>query len=394
MFFQTLDDKNECVGVFVDGQLHFEDLPTGLTKTWKYASYLEDQDVEYVSLYCLGKDLSEACPRHLKDDFEKITNELKAFLVSFQESKISLEDNCFFDLVPERFLLEYCDIKNKITEYVFETYPKPANYDFLLSLAKAIEEISQRRLEINIRCLDKQLAEVRTRKFIKKLSKNNKRICYNIAGTKTGRLTTTKSSFPILTLDKKYRGVIVPKNDWLLELDFNAAELRTFLALSQVKQPDEDIHEWNIKNVFCEDIDRDVAKTKAFAWLYNSKAKNEKLEKVYKRAEIMDKFWDGENVNTVFNRKMPASRHHALNYIIQSTSSDLFLRRMVAINDRLRGMNSFISFSIHDSLVIDLDQNERHILSELVDIFENTDLGNFKANVSVGKNFADMRKIQ
>lgn len=394
MFFQTLDDKNECVGVFVDGQLHFEDLPTGLTKTWKYASYLEEQDVEYANLYCLGKDLSEACPEYLKDDFEKITNELKAFLVSFQESKISLEDNCFFDLVPERFLLEYCDIKNKITEHVFETYPRPANYDFLLSLTKAIEEISQRRLEINIRCLDKQLAEVRTRKFIKKLSKNNKRICYNIAGTKTGRLTTTKSSFPILTLDKKYRGVIVPKNDWLLELDFNAAELRTFLALSQVKQPDEDIHEWNIKNVFCEDIDRDVAKTKAFAWLYNSKAKNEKLEKVYKRAEIMDKFWDGENVNTVFNRKMPASRHHALNYIIQSTSSDLFLRRMVAINDRLRGMNSFISFSIHDSLVIDLDQNERHILSELVDIFENTDLGNFKANVSVGKNFADMRKIQ
>ena len=394
MFFQTLDNKSECVGVFAEGKLHFDDLPTNLTKTWKYAPYLDDKDIEYASLYCLGKDLADVCPDDLKDDFEKITNELKAFLVSFQESKISLEDNCFFDLVPERFLLEYCDIKNKITEHVFETYSRPANYDFLLSLAKTIDEISQRRLEINIRCLDKQLAEVRTRKFIKKLSKNNKRICYNIAGTKTGRLTTTKSSFPILTLDKKYRGVIVPKNDWLLELDFNAAELRTFLALSQVKQPDEDIHEWNIKNVFCEDIDRDVAKTKAFAWLYNSKAKNEKLEKVYKRAEIMDKFWDGENVNTVFNRKMPASRHHALNYIIQSTSSDLFLRRMVAINDRLRGMNSFISFSIHDSLVIDLDQNERHILSELVDIFENTDLGNFKANVSVGKNFADMRKIQ
>jgi DNA polymerase I-like protein with 3'-5' exonuclease and polymerase domains len=290
--------------------------------------------------------------------------------------------------------LEYCDIKNKITEHVFETYPKPANYDFLLSLAKTIDEISHRRLEINIRCLDKQLASVRTRKFIKKLSKNNKRVCYNIAGTKTGRLTTTKSSFPILTLDKKYRGVIVPKNDWLLELDFNAAELRTFLALSQVKQPTEDIHEWNIKNVFCEDIDRDTAKTKAFAWLYNSKARNEKLEKVYRREEIMNKFWDGENVITIFNRKIPASKHHALNYIVQSTSSDLFLRRLVAINERLKGMNSFVTFSIHDSLVIDLDENERHVLSELVEIFQNTDLGNFKANVSVGKNFAEMRKIQ
>jgi hypothetical protein len=93
MLFQTLDDKNECVGVFVDGQLHFEDLPTGLTKTWKYASYLEDQDVEYASLYCLGKDLSEVCPEHLKDDFDRITTELKAFLVSFRECKISLEEN-------------------------------------------------------------------------------------------------------------------------------------------------------------------------------------------------------------------------------------------------------------------------------------------------------------
>ena len=394
MFFQTLDNKNECVGVFAEGKLYFDDLPADLTRTWKYASHLDGRQVEYANLYCLGKDLADVCPDHLKADFEKITEQLKAFLVSFKESKISLDENCFFDLVPERFLLEYCDIKNKITEHVFKSYPKPANYDFLLSLAKTIEEISQRRLEINIRCLDKQLADVRTRKFIKKLSKNSKKVCYNIAGTRTGRLTTTKSSFPILTLDKKYRGVIVPKNDWLLELDFNAAELRTFLALSQVKQPEEDIHEWNIKNVFCEDIDRAVAKTKAFAWLYNSKARNEKLEKVYKREEIMDKFWDGEYVSTVFNRKMEASRHHALNYIIQSTSSDLFLRRLIAVNDRLEGFNSFVSFSIHDSLVIDLDEEERHILPELVDIFENTDLGSFKANVSVGKNFAEMRKIQ
>ena len=394
MLFQTLDDKNECVGIFAEGELYFDTLPEGLDGTWRYAPYLEDQDVEYASLYCLGKDLAEVCPESLQPRFEKITSELKAFLTSFQESKISLNENCFFDLVPKRFLLEYCDVKNKITEHVFKTYPKPGNYDFLLSLTKTLEDIKSRKLKTNIRCLDKQLSNPRTRQFIKKMSKNNKRVCYNIAGTKTGRLTTTKSSFPILTLDKKYRGVIIPSNDWLLELDFNAAELRTFLALSQVKQPAEDIHEWNIKNVFCEDIDRDTAKTKAFAWLYNSKARNEKLEKVYRREEIMNKFWDGENVITIFNRKIPASKHHALNYIVQSTSSDLFLRRLVAINERLKGMNSFVTFSIHDSLVIDLDENERHVLSEIVEIFQNTDLGNFKANVSVGKNFAEMRKIQ
>lgn len=394
MFFQTLDDKNECAGVFADGQLYFDEFPIGLSKTWKYAPYLENNDIEYANLYCLGKDLADVCPEELKDDFEKITRELKAFLVSFRECKISLEENCFFDLVPKRFLLEYCDIKNKITEHVFQTYPKPANYDFLLSLTKTLEQIKQNKLNVNLRFLDSQLASPRTRQFIKKISKNNKSISYNIAGTKTGRLTTTKNSFPILTLDKKYRGIIIPKNDWLIELDFNAAELRAFLALSQVRQPAEDIHEWNIKNVFCENIDRSEAKTKAFAWLYNSKAKNDKLEKVYKRDDVLNKFWDGEKVTTIFNRKMKASRHHALNYIIQSTTSDLFLRRMLAINEKLKNCRSFIAFSIHDSLVIDLDQEEKHILPELIEIFENTDLGIFKANVSAGKNFAEMRKIQ
>ena len=133
MLFQTLDDKNECVGIFAEGELYFDTLPEGLTGTWRYASYLEDQDVEYASLYCLGKDLAEVCPESLQPRFEKITSELKAFLTSFKESKISLNENCFFDLVPERFLLEYCDVKNKIIEHVFKTYPKPGNYDFLLS---------------------------------------------------------------------------------------------------------------------------------------------------------------------------------------------------------------------------------------------------------------------
>ena len=42
-----------------------------------------------------------------------------------------LNENCFFELVPQQFLLEFCDIKNKITEHVLKNYEKPKNYDFL-----------------------------------------------------------------------------------------------------------------------------------------------------------------------------------------------------------------------------------------------------------------------
>jgi hypothetical protein len=50
LYFQTLDDKSECVGVYKDGEIYFEGLPTDLKRTWKYAEYLEEDSVEYASL--------------------------------------------------------------------------------------------------------------------------------------------------------------------------------------------------------------------------------------------------------------------------------------------------------------------------------------------------------
>ena len=80
MFFQTLDDKTECVGYFSDGELSFADLPPQLTKTWNYSVHLKDRDIEYAKLYCGGKSLDEACPEHLRGGWDKINAKLKYFL--------------------------------------------------------------------------------------------------------------------------------------------------------------------------------------------------------------------------------------------------------------------------------------------------------------------------
>ena len=107
MLFQTLDEKNECIAIFQDGNLIWNHLPDNLTKTWKYSAFLQDDDnIEYANLYLLGETLDKACPPELSEEGQGVRSKLKAFYRSFVESKINLSENCFFELVPERFLLE------------------------------------------------------------------------------------------------------------------------------------------------------------------------------------------------------------------------------------------------------------------------------------------------
>ena len=68
MIFQALDDKRECVGVYADGKLHFENFPSNLTHTWKYSGSLENQDMEFAWLYAQGRPIEEVCPENLKEE--------------------------------------------------------------------------------------------------------------------------------------------------------------------------------------------------------------------------------------------------------------------------------------------------------------------------------------
>ena len=231
MYFQTLDDKGECVGVYKDGELYFNDLPQGMERTWKYAEYLEESDVEYASLYGGNRSLNDVCPAFLIDDWVAVEDKLKAYYRSFVLAKVNMDENCFFDLVPRTFLLEYCEIRNKITQYVFENYEKPQNYDFMVDLTKVLARIRHQRLNIDVSSLSNQAHLAKFRKAMKKFSQIGPYCRYNINGTKTGRLTTQKNSFPVMTMDKDFRSIVKPTNDWFVELDFNAAEVRTLMAL-------------------------------------------------------------------------------------------------------------------------------------------------------------------
>jgi len=331
------------------------------------------------------------CPSHLQYEWKNKSDHLKAFYRSCFEAKIDLGEHSFYDLVPKKVLMDYLEIKNQITQYIFETGERPQNYNFLLEVTKVVEDIKEQKLNIDFSALKERLAEFKVRQFYKKIAKVSPFVSYNIFGTKTGRLTTNRGSFPILTMDKNYRSIIKPRNDFFLELDFNAAEIRTLLALSGEEQPKEDIHEWNAKNVYRDLQTREEAKKRIFAWLYNPASKDYLSSRVYDREGVVQKYYNEGQVKTFCNRVIPADDHHALNYIIQSTASDLFLDRMIAVHKYLSDKKSFISFSIHDSLVIDFAESERDLIFEVAQIFSRTKISDFLTNVAVGKNYGEMK---
>ena len=392
MIFQVLDAKTECKSLYVNNTI-VQNMPAGLTGTWDFSHGLPS-DIDYAKLYCGGLDMDEVCPEYLRGDWKAISKKLKAYLSSFMHAKISLQEHCFYDMVPQHFLLEFYAIKNEITKHVFEKYEKPANYNFLLQLSEVVADIKSRPLKLKMGRLDHVSHQLATRNFIKRLKRARKNVEYNIFGTKTGRLTTKPNSFPILTLKREYRCIMEPNNDFYIELDFNAAELRTLLSLVGKKQPKEDIHAWNVKNVFRGIPSRSEAKERIFAWLYNPDSKDYLANRAYDKGKIKEKYWDGKIVTTPFGRRIEADEFHALNYLIQSTTADMVLRQMIKVHKILSGLKSYIAFSLHDSLVIDFAKEDKHILNEVFGAFSKTDLGEFVISISAGKNFGNLKKIK
>jgi len=393
MIFQTIDDKSECIGIYADGKLSYDNFPQNLTKTWKYSGSLTNADVEYACLYCEGLALNQVCPTDLTLRLKAAQKRLRAYIQSFRIAKVDMRDHCIFDLVPEDFLKEFCEIKNKITEHVFETHERPECYDHLNNVQKLLYKIRYQNLNLNNdECKNLHLSS-RNSNRAKTLLNGPQYIDYNLFGTVTGRLTTCSKSFPILTVQKDFRKLLKPHNDWLLSLDYNAAEVRTFIALAGEQQPQEDVHEWHIKNLIEGEINREAAKTKFFDWLYNPEASDNEFNH-YHRKKVLDKWYNNGYIKTVFNRNILVDRRKALSYLIQSTTADLVLDRAVALDKYFKDKKSFISHIVHDEIVVDLADSERKLAPEIKEIFSNNKLDKFLVNLTCGKNYLELKELK
>jgi hypothetical protein len=375
LILQTLDIKNNCKGLFYKNKLiedPKEEILQSCKYAWKHSSILTKHNYEYLYLYLKSEEL-EKFSKDI-DDYSNIKKTITAQQKAARIASIDIGDQCFFNILPDFQIKNWFEQRQWALEKLLKCLDRPPEYDILHKAHILCESLAKRNL------------------FYKG---ETKKVKYNIFGSVTGRLTTKKGSVPILTMKRQDRQDLKPNNDAFLELDFNAAEIRTLIALSGKEQPETDIHSWVSQSVYDGKLPREKVKTKLFAWLYNSSASENELSKFFSRQIFRDFYCtETSTLETPYMRKIKVEERKAQNYLLQSTTSDIVLENAYKIMNILNGKQSQISFLLHDSVVIDFSRQDLPMIKELKSIFEKTKWGTFMSNCKIGKNFGTMRELK
>jgi hypothetical protein len=372
MYFQIIDNNKKCLKMYaLDDYMDYRLVPN-LNKTWKHSEHLSERDdVDYAYLYSPDGEVGSICPMFILDSWKKTSGKISAIMKSVVTSKCNVEDYCIYDYIPPEILTAFLKDKENIMRYVFSSVEKPPHYDILKKAHVLTEEMNAKSNLYN---------------------GQRKNTNYSIFGTRTGRLSNKKSGIPILTMKKEERKSLEPSNDLFVEFDFNAAELRTLLALSNKEQPANDIHEWNMQQVGME-ITRDEMKKRTFAWLYNPEARDPLLERLYSRDWVKDNYRYKQGIKTPFLRYIETDERRSLNYIVQSTSSDVCIEQAYKLREFFKRSRTKICYLLHDSVILDFAKEDVSKFMEAKRIFGETRFGNYVVNSSIGKNFGEMKEV-
>lgn len=204
--------------------------------------------------------------------------------------------------------------------------------------------------------------------------------------TRTSRLRTVAPFFPIYNLEKSLRVDIKPSNDYIVEIDFNAAEFRIFLSLLEVEQPKGDAYE-HIQDMFHIDS-RSEAKNKVFEIIYSNHYKNEKI------SSILNKYVDNNTLLTPYGTKIFLDeKSKTINYLCQSTCSYLIYEKALECLSFLKDSKSKVLFTFHDAIIFDLHKDDIQKISRLKELISSTRFGYFNSRVKIGTNYFNLEEI-
>ena len=115
---------------------------------------------------------------------------------------------------------------------------------------------------------------------------------------------------------------------------------------------------------------------------------------MYNRDYLLQRYYDGKNILSPFGRTIESDDFHALSYLIQGASNDIVLRNILKIDKFLQERKSFVSFSLHDSVIIDLHSEDVPLIQELYKLFTGTEYGTLVATIKYGDNFGNLQELR
>ena len=173
MILQTIDTKSGCKNFYVENQFteNLEQFSNKRFLTWKKSPALSEQEVDYAWLMAEGKNLES----YELDGFTK----LKAFHKSFITAKVDLNDNCFFDLIPENILRKYYNQLNTLCQTIDDNFEKNNLYYHLRDCHELLESISCNIANINLDSFKKHISSKQDINLLNRVSRKNS-ILYNL----------------------------------------------------------------------------------------------------------------------------------------------------------------------------------------------------------------------
>lgn len=378
MYIDVLDKVKDYYLIYYNSELlKVKTIPEDISYSWSYNPlyFSFSKNIIFHKINNNGLNLYNT-NKELKQLYEKVMKYINIHI----NLKTQLSNVFLSDIIPQHVFLPLLQLKEQtVKNYIKQ---KISSYDILLKIETVIKEIRFNRVNLDINHPQYDY-----------LSQKKPYISYNSYKVKTGRMGMNSGYFPILTLDKKHRDIILPQYDYFLELDFNTAELRTALSLLRSDLPNIDIHQWHNQEKFNNNLTRQQIKSDFFSWFYSKHNKKDSFyEKLYNKEFLYERYYSENKVITPFGREINCDKEHFLNYLIQSTTSDMFFEQVYKVLNYIKSnkIKSKISFTLHDSLVLDIKNDEKQHFNNIKAIFKNTRFGDFLINESKGSNYGTM----
>jgi hypothetical protein len=380
--------------------------------------YVKPLDEEGEKGYILSVDHSETLPINIKHinqvlkSLEKIyVRDLKTFLYYFQ-LKHAVNTHPSYSHT-------YIQSSTQVHDHFYRRYPTKQDINRIIPVVKHYEKCENLFKNIKIPSAPQDNTIVYSLFYIEKngikieptLFKQYFNPTYEDFNIKDGRIytqynlhTTTgrpsnsfnSINFAALNKDNGCRKTFIPENDKFIEIDISAYH-PTLAAKLVGYKPSKPIYE-----EFAEyaGIDKDEAKILMFRQLYGGIYKEYKDWKFFKLIqehvnELWNKFNNDGSIqihDRMFdkNELSDMNPQKLFNYTLQlleTLNNGVIIKDIIKV---LKGKNTKIVLTVYDSLLLDFDKNEKHILD---DIYQTFDKHKLHIKLTEGINYGEMKNI-